>query len=141
MCPATDGDEEAGARATPRWATNTTDLVFDVTDALAAGGRRDGVVRWILDTHDQFIDQRFGGWSLANRSASAAELGGTGDNLLVWYNNKGPHALPSYVNAAHNALLRSAAEAAGAGDPEGFGISAFSHPMVVSEDDIVIDSV
>ncbi len=74
---------------------------------------------------------------MSNYSSSASDMGGTSNNLVVWYNNKGRHALPAYVNAAHNAILR-----AKMGDEFGqLGITAFSHPMVVSEDDVSIDSV
>ena len=55
------------------------------------------------------LDIRYGGWSSSNFSPSALDLEGTPENLVVWYNNKGRHALPAYVNAAHNAILRARA--------------------------------
>ena len=36
-------------------------------------------------------------------------IGGRNKNLVSWYNNKGYHSLPAYVNALHNAMLRSIA--------------------------------
>ncbi len=89
--------------------------------------------QWILDTHDQFIDQRFGGWSAAARANVTADLKGTQDNLLVWFNNKAPHALPSYLNSIHNAVLRDNVKSKG-GDPSKVGISTYTHPMAVDSD-------
>lgn len=50
---------------------------------------------WILDTHDQFIEARYGGVSI-NGSRSA-----------VWYNNKGYHSMPAYLNQLNEAHLQS----------------------------------
>ena len=71
----------------PLWPMNTTDVLFDL--------ETQNINEWLLQTHSDFIDTRFGGWSVANNSASK--------NLKVWYNNKAYHTLPAYTNALHNA--------------------------------------
>jgi hypothetical protein len=48
-CPTPAGDQTP----TPRWITNTTDVLFDITD------EKEEIIDWILDTHDDFIDARF----------------------------------------------------------------------------------
>ena len=54
------------------------------------------------------------------------ETSGTSSKLIVWYNNKAYHALPSYTNAIHNAMLRSMVDPSNISD---YGISTYSHPM------------
>lgn len=53
-CPADpdfdDPDLDLDPVSTPRWVTNTTDLVFDASSF--------SLNRWILDTHHQFLEQR-----------------------------------------------------------------------------------
>ena len=71
---------------------------------------------WILQTHNNFIDARFGGLSMTSSDAE--------NTVTVWYNNKAYHALPSYTSAMHNAILKSMV-----GGDDTFGISTFSHPL------------
>lgn len=62
---------------------------------------------------------------------------GTTENLLVWYNNKGDHALPSYINSMHNAMLRTmVAEGTDDEDPADFGITTFVHPLPITRGQI-----
>jgi hypothetical protein len=78
---------------------------------------------------------RFGGWSVANASTASLDfistVGGTLDNVMVWFNNKADHALPSYVSATSNAILRSMVQSMGL-DPAEFGISTYVHPMMIT---------
>ena len=115
---------------TPRWMTNTTDVLFDIT------GEHGRVIDWLLDTHDDFIDARYGGWSPAAESKSSADLHGTASNILVWYNNKADHALPSYLNSIHNAMLRRVVEAKGSA-PADYGITTYVHPLLVTGDELL----
>ena len=62
------------------------------------------------DTHNEFIGLRYGGWAVGLGSTEYLQrIGGRNKNLVSWYNNKGYHSLPAYVNALHNAMLRSIA--------------------------------
>ncbi|XP_077981076.1 phospholipid-transporting ATPase ABCA1-like [Glandiceps talaboti] len=49
------------------------------------------------------------------------------DNTKVWWNNKGYHALPSYMNVMNNMLLRANIPADE--KPEEYGITGYNHPM------------
>ena len=76
---------------------------------------------------------------MGHRSEILSDVMGTTDNLLVWYNNKGDHALPAYINSMHNAMLRTLVSeveegtAAPAGD---FGITTFVHPLPITRGQI-----
>ena len=61
-------------------------------------------------------------------------LGGTKQNLLAWYNNKGYHALPSYVNSLHNAMLRSIA--LNETEQQKVGISTYNQPIKITQGQI-----
>ncbi|XP_055947316.1 ATP-binding cassette sub-family A member 2-like isoform X3 [Argiope bruennichi] len=46
----------------------------------------------------------------------------------VWYNNKGYHAMPTYVNSLNNAILRANLPKS-KGYPSAYGITVINHPM------------
>ncbi|CAF3401063.1 unnamed protein product [Rotaria sp. Silwood1] len=84
---------------------------------------------YLLKSHHAFTDNRYGGLTFGeqieddyfNRS-----------HALVWFNNKGYHALPSYLNVMNNLILRSKIS-----DPAiaaKFGISTYSHPFTLNSD-------
>ncbi|XP_048586908.1 ATP-binding cassette sub-family A member 2 isoform X2 [Nematostella vectensis] len=45
-----------------------------------------------------------------------------------WYNNKGYHALPTYLNVMNNAILRASIPKS-KGNPAAYGITAYNHPF------------
>ena len=98
---------------------NTTDVLFDLENQ--------NINEWLLQTHSDFIDTRFGGWSVPHNNTSKK-------NLIVWYNNKAYHTLPAYTNAIHNAMLRAIGD-------DTFGISTFSHPLQLSIGQIDTDTL
>lgn len=125
--------EENSVKKPGRMIVNTTDVLFDVSNL-------DSINDWILQTHSDFIDSRYGGWSMA-RSANNLTypwINGTKTKAIVWYNNKAFHALPSYTNALHNAILRSLVPEDHRQD---YGISTFSHPLTLSVGQININSM
>lgn len=65
---------------------------------------------------------RYGGYSAALKNNLTA--------LIAWYNNKGHHALPAYLNAVNSALLRAVADAPGA------NITTYTHPLKISKEQI-----
>ncbi|KAH8288118.1 hypothetical protein KR054_001076 [Drosophila jambulina] len=50
---------------------------------------------WILKTHDEYREKRYGGFSL------------NGSGATVWYNNKGYHAMMAWLNDLNSDLLRT----------------------------------
>ena len=97
---------------------NTTDVVYNLGDLTHPN-------TWILNTFDQFIEERYGGWRLGAERELTDRVGVRKENAVVWYNNKGFHAVSGYLNAINNARLRAAVQA----EPERFGITAYSHPI------------
>ena len=65
---------------------------------------------------------------LASGEWDESWINGTPSKLIVWYNNKGYHALPSYINTIHNAMFRSIM-ANSDQESEKYGITTFSHPL------------
>ena len=97
-----------------------------------------------LDTHGDFVGLRYGGWTVGNGSTDYLQrVKGKPDIFVSWYNNKGYHALPSYVNALNNALLRARAmswkpiekndEVLNQCFECEYGITAYAHPMKLRE--------
>ncbi|KAL1772572.1 retinal-specific ATP-binding cassette transporter [Sigmodon hispidus] len=58
----------------------------------------------------------------------------TKDNIKVWFNNKGWHALVSFLNVAHNAILRASLPKDR--DPEEYGITVISQPLNLTKEQL-----
>ncbi|XP_028919413.1 retinal-specific phospholipid-transporting ATPase ABCA4 [Ornithorhynchus anatinus] len=58
----------------------------------------------------------------------------TEDNVKVWFNNKGWHALAIFLNVANNAILRASLRRDQ--DPERFGITLISHPLNLTKEQL-----
>ncbi|XP_042650742.1 phospholipid-transporting ATPase ABCA7 isoform X2 [Tyto alba] len=55
-------------------------------------------------------------------------------NIKVWFNNKGWHAMVSFVNVANNGLLRARLPAGT--DPTLYGITATNHPLNLTKEQL-----
>uniref|UniRef100_M3XGV9 ATP binding cassette subfamily A member 4 n=1 Tax=Latimeria chalumnae TaxID=7897 RepID=M3XGV9_LATCH len=55
-------------------------------------------------------------------------------NIKVWFNNKGWHAMVSFMNVANNAILR--ANLPEEKSPEDYGITAFNHPLNLTKEQL-----
>ncbi|XP_025894553.1 ATP-binding cassette sub-family A member 7 [Nothoprocta perdicaria] len=55
-------------------------------------------------------------------------------NIKVWFNNKGWHAMVSFLNVASNGLLRAGLRAGA--DPARFGITATNHPLNLTKEQL-----
>ncbi|XP_033223873.1 phospholipid-transporting ATPase ABCA1 isoform X3 [Belonocnema kinseyi] len=75
---------------------------------------------WIVSTHQEYIEKRYGGWSLSHSKNDPL--------FVVWYNNKGHHALPAYINALNEAIMR-------ASGVDGYLIT-LNHPLKLSSDQL-----
>ncbi|CAI5799096.1 phospholipid-transporting ATPase ABCA7 [Podarcis lilfordi] len=58
----------------------------------------------------------------------------TRQNVKVWFNNKGWHAMVSFVNVANNGLLRASLPAGA--DPSRYGITAINHPLNLTKEQL-----
>ncbi|XP_009076194.1 PREDICTED: retinal-specific ATP-binding cassette transporter, partial [Acanthisitta chloris] len=58
----------------------------------------------------------------------------TEDNIKVWFNNKGWHAMVSFLNVANNAILRGNLRTGQA--PEEHGITAVNHPLNLTKEQL-----
>ncbi|KAJ3594748.1 hypothetical protein NHX12_004055 [Muraenolepis orangiensis] len=55
-------------------------------------------------------------------------------NIKVWYNNKGWHAMASFMNVANNAILRAFLPPAA--NPVAYGITAVNHPLNLTKEQL-----
>ncbi|XP_067415194.1 phospholipid-transporting ATPase ABCA7 [Emydura macquarii macquarii] len=58
----------------------------------------------------------------------------TRKNIKVWFNNKGWHALVSFLNVANNGLLRASLPAGT--EPWRYGITAINHPLNLTKEQL-----
>ncbi|XP_068437505.1 retinal-specific phospholipid-transporting ATPase ABCA4a isoform X1 [Clinocottus analis] len=58
----------------------------------------------------------------------------TQDNVKVWYNNKGWHAMVSFMNVANNAILR--ANLPKGANLDEYGITAINHPLNLTKEQL-----
>ncbi|XP_058118442.1 glucosylceramide transporter ABCA12 [Anopheles ziemanni] len=79
--------------------------------------------RWLLTTEHQYTERRYGGITI-NREKN-----------VVWYNNKGYHSMPTWLNMLDTAVLRAELE-----DPS-FSIRTINHPLKIEEDDLSLSSL
>ncbi|KAJ0172474.1 hypothetical protein K1T71_011613 [Dendrolimus kikuchii] len=82
---------------------------------------------WITNSFDNYIEKRYGGYTSALKNNIT--------NLIAWYNNKGHHALPAFINSLNNAILRTVA------DVQTANITTYTHPMKISKEQISKDTV
>lgn len=79
--------------------------------------------RWILNTHDDFIERRYGGITMND------------SKLAIWYNNKGYHSMPVYLNELDSALFKSEM------DNDLYKITTSSHPLKLGRQDLSMSSM
>ncbi|XP_074118834.1 retinal-specific phospholipid-transporting ATPase ABCA4 isoform X3 [Sminthopsis crassicaudata] len=58
----------------------------------------------------------------------------TEDNIKVWFNNKGWHAMVAFLNVANNAILRASLPKGK--DPEDFGITLINQPLNLTKEQL-----
>ncbi|XP_064594630.1 uncharacterized protein LOC135461452 [Liolophura sinensis] len=86
------------------------------------------IEKYLLDSFPHFRHNRYGGWSYED-----------GDKAKVWYNNKGHHAMPAYLNTLSNTILRSRLQPTEY--PEEYGITTINHPYTLTDTPLRRDSV
>lgn len=78
---------------------------------------------WILKTHEEFIGRRYGGISI-NDSRS-----------IVWYQNKGYHSMPIYLNILNSAVLKKEL------NDSSYSIKTTNHPLKLGEEELSVSSM
>ncbi|XP_053230953.1 ATP-binding cassette sub-family A member 2 isoform X1 [Podarcis raffonei] len=109
----------------------TGDILVDIT------GRN--VSEYLLYTSDRFRLHRYGAMTFGNLLKSIpASFGAKAPPMVqkiavrraaqVYYNNKGYHSMPTYLNTLNNAILRANLPKT-RGNPAAYGITLTNHPM------------
>ena len=99
---------------------NSTDVLFYLPENITPN-------KWILDNHYDLVEKQFGGWKLEDKKS------------IAYYNNKGFHSSPAYLNALNNARLRSHLK--GGQRPTDYGITVYSHPFRSTQGQILGQSI
>nr|XP_020649018.1 ATP-binding cassette sub-family A member 2 [Pogona vitticeps] len=115
----------------PQMKVVTGDILVDIT------GRN--VSEYLLYTSDRFRLHRYGAVTFGNIQKSVpASFGAEAPPMVrkiavrrvaqVYYNNKGYHSMPTYLNTLNNAILRANLPKS-RGNPAAYGITLTNHPM------------
>lgn len=79
--------------------------------------------RWILQTSDEFAERRYGGLTARK------------EKHFVWYNNKGYHSMPIWLNLLDSSILKAEME------NSSYSIRTTNHPLKIEEDELTISSI
>lgn len=79
--------------------------------------------KWILKTNEKFMGRRYGGVSF-NDSRS-----------IVWYNNKGYHSMPVYLNVLNSAIFKKEM------NDSSYSIKTTNHPLKLGEEELSVSSM
>uniref|UniRef100_A0A674BXB8 P-type phospholipid transporter n=1 Tax=Salmo trutta TaxID=8032 RepID=A0A674BXB8_SALTR len=133
-----------GAGGLPPMQVTTGDILLDLTDR--------NITDYLVKTYPSLIRQRYGGLSVGGQlpilEVSPKQIQDTLSQLmkmlnvtgvlittyLVWYNNKGWHAMVAFMNVANNAILR--AHLPRNVDPMQYGITAINHPLNLTKEQL-----
>ncbi|KAL0111880.1 hypothetical protein PUN28_013230 [Cardiocondyla obscurior] len=123
------GDDYAGAWQTLPNDTGTCECIDGQQTCRGVSKAVEGLLQtlpgrptldWIVSTHQEYIEKRYGGWSLSHSKEDPL--------FIVWYNNKGHHSMPAYLNALNEAILR-------ASGVQGH-LTILNHPLKLSSDQL-----
>uniref|UniRef100_A0A663MGZ5 P-type phospholipid transporter n=1 Tax=Athene cunicularia TaxID=194338 RepID=A0A663MGZ5_ATHCN len=135
-CPA-----GAGGLPPPQRVQHSTEILQDLTHR--------NISDFLVKTYPTLIkgslkskywvnERRYGGISIGGRIVTKIsnflKYMETEDNVKVWFNNKGWHAMVSFLNVANNAILRANLRPGQA--PEEYGITAINHPLNLTKEQL-----
>ncbi|KAM9487078.1 uncharacterized protein abca12 [Clarias gariepinus] len=119
----------------PHKTNPSSQIVYNLTNM--------NIERYLLATANDFIRDRYGGWSFgsplpSNLQMDILEVPKNRTLTKVWYNPEGHHTMPAYVNSLNNFILRSKIPASQ--QPQQYAISVSSHPYPgqVEEEDAIL---
>lgn len=119
QCPAS-----AGGPKPSQWDSFTGDKLQNLT------GRN--MTDYLLKTYGKFIRRRYGAVSFGDNFRNFPDNIRSGiikkHNAKAWFNTKGYHAAPTFLNVLTNVILRNKAAAKGLNASQ-FGIITANHPM------------
>ncbi|CAI9715527.1 factor export ATP-binding I [Octopus vulgaris] len=105
-----------------------TQLQLNSTDFLQnLNSKSMPVSEYLLESYMNFRKKRYGGWTYERNSNNKDKK-----QVTVWFNNKGHHSMPAFLNGYSNAILRTEVARNKFGNPEEYGISAFNNPIQLS---------
>uniref|UniRef100_A0A663MHJ3 P-type phospholipid transporter n=1 Tax=Athene cunicularia TaxID=194338 RepID=A0A663MHJ3_ATHCN len=131
-CPA-----GAGGLPPPQRVQHSTEILQDLTHR--------NISDFLVKTYPTLIKGRYGGISIGGRLpvlhisgyqvvSFLSDLGRMMNVTGVWFNNKGWHAMVSFLNVANNAILRANLRPGQA--PEEYGITAINHPLNLTKEQL-----
>ncbi|KAL3877830.1 hypothetical protein ACJMK2_035474 [Sinanodonta woodiana] len=123
-------DEGAEGIPPPQRRTITTDILQNISGY--------DIEKYLLDSYFKFMENRYGGWSFER---AADSLSTSNLTAKVWFNNKGHHAMPAFINALNNALLRVNADLHLLGNPAEYGITAYNHPFTFNRQQLSKETI
>ncbi|CAH2088391.1 unnamed protein product [Euphydryas editha] len=82
---------------------------------------------WLTDTQEIYIEKRYGGFTSVIKNNVTY--------LVAWYNNKGHHALPAFINQLNSAVLQVVT------GNQAANITVYSHPLKISKEPLNRDTV
>ncbi|GAB1599090.1 hypothetical protein Ahia01_000186200, partial [Argonauta hians] len=109
---------------------NSTDFLQDLNSKTMP------VSEYLLESYLKFIKKRYGGWTYEKNNKNRDKR-----HITVWFNNKGHHAMPAFLNGYSNAILRTEIARSNLGNPEEYGISIFNNPIQLSVTTINEESI
>ncbi|XP_053380428.1 ATP-binding cassette sub-family A member 2-like isoform X1 [Mercenaria mercenaria] len=127
--------DESSEVTPPEWRLVTGDIIQNITS-----GRNDEQ-QYFINTNDKYRRHRYGGLTFGTRLLYVPGTSGkspdftwlynmlaTRDNNKVWFNERGHHSMPVYLNSMNNAILRASLPSSQL-DPAKYGITLINHPM------------
>ncbi|XP_041781594.1 ATP-binding cassette sub-family A member 12 [Anopheles merus] len=113
---ATDGDEYQDAIVSDVLAHCTDEYCSIFNSSYDA-------YRWVLSTTDDYTERRYGGITINK------------EKNIVWYNNKGYHSMPTWLNMLDTAVLRAEL------NDSSYTIRTINHPLKIEEDELSVSSM
>lgn len=97
--------------------------VNDITNGCKTFDTSEHAFKWLLHTEHDYLEKRYGGLSFNDSRYS------------VWYNNKGYHSMPVYLNELNSAILKKAV------NNTQYNIRTNNHPLKMGEKELTQSSM